>query len=165
MWAEHRSRALLAEFSVPTAAGGSARLLVANVHLEGSPYRPNDRVNQASVWSCMCDCVGGAEWAWEVVAIALRRPCTAVEKLQCLEGVAWGRVSGLSWVVCCLCVWNVQVVCGRRRVLGDLAVPCASRTDSKRNHHETFLCSWSLEQHEIHSRRSIGAAQGGPFVV
>ncbi|KAJ9519277.1 hypothetical protein QJQ45_017930 [Haematococcus lacustris] len=73
-WSEHRTRALIAQFSwTPTASlpsvaksgaadipgdaasslhqpvddtAGTQTLWVVNLHLEGSPYRPNDRVNQ-----------------------------------------------------------------------------------------------------------------------
>lgn len=58
-WSEHRSRSVLAEFELPaeaaatadTAASSSHRLLLANVHLEGHPHRPHDRISQVCNWS------------------------------------------------------------------------------------------------------------------
>lgn len=49
VWCEHRSRALLAQLQLPAAESAVHDVWVVNLHLEGSPYRPNDR--------CACDCV------------------------------------------------------------------------------------------------------------
>ena len=46
IWSESRSRALLAAFRFIDSMGIDQTLFVINVHLEGSPYRPNDRVSQ-----------------------------------------------------------------------------------------------------------------------
>ncbi len=46
LWCEHRSRALLAAFRFLDSYGLEQVLYVVNCHLEGSPYRPNDRVSQ-----------------------------------------------------------------------------------------------------------------------
>eukprot|EP00198_Chlamydomonas_reinhardtii_P001888 XP_001691224.1 predicted protein [Chlamydomonas reinhardtii] len=46
VWSESRSRALLAAFVFWDGVGQQQLLYVANLHLEGSPYRPNDRISQ-----------------------------------------------------------------------------------------------------------------------
>ncbi|KAG2490743.1 hypothetical protein HYH03_010898 [Edaphochlamys debaryana] len=46
VWTESRSRALLAAFAFWDGLGQQQVLWVANLHLEGSPYRPNDRISQ-----------------------------------------------------------------------------------------------------------------------
>mmetsp|Transcript_3696 Transcript_3696/g.8562 ORF Transcript_3696/g.8562 Transcript_3696/m.8562 type:complete len:369 (-) Transcript_3696:341-1447(-) len=46
VWAEHRSRVMLAEFSFNDGAGNLQTIYLINLHLEGSPYRPNDRISQ-----------------------------------------------------------------------------------------------------------------------
>ncbi|KXZ54570.1 hypothetical protein GPECTOR_4g635 [Gonium pectorale] len=46
VWQESRSRALLAAFVFWDGLGQQQLLYVANLHLEGSPYRPNDRISQ-----------------------------------------------------------------------------------------------------------------------
>ncbi|GLC33494.1 hypothetical protein PLESTB_000081100 [Pleodorina starrii] len=46
VWQESRSRALLAAFAFWDGLGQQQLLYVANLHLEGSPYRPNDRISQ-----------------------------------------------------------------------------------------------------------------------
>ncbi|KAF5843031.1 Endonuclease/exonuclease/phosphatase [Dunaliella salina] len=46
VWAEHRSLVMLAEFSFNDGAGNLQTLYLMNLHLEGSPYRPNDRISQ-----------------------------------------------------------------------------------------------------------------------
>ena len=46
IWTESRSRSLLAAFRFTDSLGVDQVLFVINVHLEGSPYRPNDRVSQ-----------------------------------------------------------------------------------------------------------------------
>ncbi|KXZ54569.1 hypothetical protein GPECTOR_4g634 [Gonium pectorale] len=46
VWQESRSRALLAAFALTDGIGQEELLYVANLHLEGSPYRPNDRISQ-----------------------------------------------------------------------------------------------------------------------
>ncbi len=45
-WEEHRTRVMLLALVYQDSLGISRVLYVVNVHLEGSPYRPNDRVNQ-----------------------------------------------------------------------------------------------------------------------
>ncbi|GFR52780.1 hypothetical protein Agub_g15395, partial [Astrephomene gubernaculifera] len=47
VWRESRSRALLAAFVCWDGLGQQQLLYVANLHLEGHPFRPNDRVSQA----------------------------------------------------------------------------------------------------------------------
>ncbi|GLI60021.1 hypothetical protein VaNZ11_002085 [Volvox africanus] len=46
IWQESRSRAQLAGFIFWDSLGQQQLLYVANLHLEGSPYRPNDRISQ-----------------------------------------------------------------------------------------------------------------------
>ncbi|EFJ47404.1 hypothetical protein VOLCADRAFT_92068 [Volvox carteri f. nagariensis] len=46
VWHESRTRALLAAFTFWDGLGQQQLLYVANMHLEGSPYRPNDRISQ-----------------------------------------------------------------------------------------------------------------------
>jgi CCR4-NOT transcription complex subunit 6 len=47
-WQESRSRTLLAAFLFADSSDATQALYVANVHLEGSPYKPQERLAQAS---------------------------------------------------------------------------------------------------------------------
>ena len=46
LWTESRSRSLLAAFRFHDSSGAEHHLWLINCHLEGSPYRPTDRVSQ-----------------------------------------------------------------------------------------------------------------------
>lgn len=45
-WEQHRSRAIVAAFTYEDSLGSLQALYVVNAHLEGSPYKPQERVNQ-----------------------------------------------------------------------------------------------------------------------
>jgi CCR4-NOT transcription complex subunit 6 len=45
-WQESRSRTLLAAFLFVDSTAATQALYVANVHLEGSPYKPQERLAQ-----------------------------------------------------------------------------------------------------------------------
>jgi hypothetical protein len=47
-WQESRSRTLLAAFLFADSTGATQGLYLANVHLEGSPYKPQERLAQVS---------------------------------------------------------------------------------------------------------------------
>jgi hypothetical protein len=50
-WQESRSRTLLAAFLFADSTGATQALYVANVHLEGSPYKPQERLAQVSIFT------------------------------------------------------------------------------------------------------------------